>query len=122
MHTIAVYGTIDHLDLKPVEVCTFAELFYRATLQIRMAGYSDERTVGVIQSSGPGHQVWYPSVSFRLMDEIITYALSPLSAASLAVEMERRAATSAIIGCTASAAFFRFFASELPGMIHFCGT
>jgi hypothetical protein len=119
MNTMAVYGTVDHLDLNPVEVCEFADLFYRAALQIQMAGYSDGRTVGVIQGSGQGPQTWYPSISFRLMDEIVTYSLTPENAAALAVAMEHRAAASAISGCAASAAFFRFFADELPGMIRF---
>jgi hypothetical protein len=119
MNTMAMYGTVDHLDLNQVEVCVFADLFYRATLQIQMAGYSDGRTVGVIQNSGQRHQIWYPSVSFRLMDEIIIYSLTSESAAALALEMERRAAASASNGCAAAAAFFRFFANELPGMIHF---
>lgn len=119
MNTLALYGTVEHLDLNPVEVRQFADLFYRATLQIQMAGYSDGRSVGVIQNNGQGHPAWYPSVSFRLMDEIITYSLNPESAAILLGEMEHRAETAANNGCTASAAFFRFFARELPGMIHF---
>lgn len=119
MNTISVSGSIGHLDLNPSEVGEFADLFYRAALQIQMSGYSDGRTVGVVQEAAQGQPIWYPSVSVRLLDEVVTYSLTLENAAALAAEMERRAAASALSGCVASASFFRFFASELPGMIRF---
>jgi hypothetical protein len=119
MNTIAEYGTVDHLDLNSVDVREFADLFYRAALQIQMSGYSDGRAVGVIQNSGRSRQIWYPSISFRLVDEIVTYSFTSENATALAAEMERRAATSVTNGCAASEAFFQFFARELPGMIDF---
>lgn len=53
------------------------------------------------------------------MNEIVAYSLTLEDAAALAAEMGRRAATPAISGRAAAAAFFRFFADELPAMIRF---
>lgn len=119
MNTIAESGAVDHLDLNSGEVREFADLFYHAALQIQMSGYSDGRAVGVIQNSGRSRQICYPGISFRLVDEIITYSFASENAAALAAEMERRAATSVTNGCAASEAFLRSFARKLPGMIDF---
>jgi hypothetical protein len=62
----------------------------------------------VIQNSGQSRQIWYRSISFRLVDEIVTYSFTSENAATLAAEMERRAPVSVIKGCVASEAFFRF--------------
>ena len=38
MNTMAVYGAIDHLGPNHVDVCAFADLFYRVALQIQLPG------------------------------------------------------------------------------------